>query len=536
MLIIYRYPIVKEMKQGSHARIESCLLWFFCCVGNYDKIGIGGVGMYSDFKFADNRPVYIQVKDYMKRLILKGALQANQKLPSTRELSVLMSVSRNTVLTAYSDLEEEGFIYALKGKGNYVASSSGEAKTPAGEEVGHLLDWSQRINDYARLAEQEDLMKHGIRAEKGSILFTSIAPDEKLFDLNNVKRAFLDRMSIEGEVLLNYGYAKGYKPLIDYLLRYMENKGVDLTGKDILITDGFTEGFDLVLTGLGKSSGHAICENPTHHTALKNMRLHQFAITGIQMEPDGMNLEQLERELSAQRFDLAYLVPSYHNPTGIVMSPEKRMEAIRLLGRSQVPIIEDGFNEELRYSGSHVAPLIASVGKSNNVIYIGSFSKILFPGLRVGWVLADKVLVSYLESVKRARSIHTSTLDQSLLYQYLHNGNFEKYLKRARAEYKRKYELALHCCNTYIPFARLSGDGGLHLFIEFEPSFQARELLEACAEKGVVFTPGDIFFVKGRGQGSHTMRLGFSRVTDEDIVKGIRIIGETAGAIRQARG
>ncbi|MEC0201671.1 PLP-dependent aminotransferase family protein [Paenibacillus lautus] len=480
--------------------------------------------MYLDFNLANDRPAYIQVKDYMKRLMTTGALQADQKLPSTRELSALFRVGRNTVLSAYSDLEDEGYIYAVKGQGHFVAPSiSGASLQPEGKR----LDWGPRLNEYARLAESHDLMKHGIRAEKGSISFTSIAPDEKLFDLQNVKRAFLDRMSLEGDVLLNYGYAKGYKPLIDYLLRYMENKGLNIEGKDMLITSGFTEGLSLVLSALNKGHGRILCENPTHHTAIKNFKMHGYAITGVEMEHDGISLTGLARELSERTYDMAYLVPSYHNPTGIVMSHQKRLEALRLLNEHEIPVIEDGFNEELRYSGSHIAPLVACAGGENNgVIYLGSFSKILFPGLRVGWVLADKTLIHYLESVKRARSIHTSTLDQSLLFQYLYNGNFEKYLKRAKAEYKRKYELAIRCCEEWIPMERLSGDGGLHLFVEFGPEFRTRDLLEACSAQGVVFTPGDIFYTDGGGQ--HTMRLGFSRVSDENIEKGIRIIGEAA--------
>lgn len=480
--------------------------------------------MYLDFKLANDRPAYIQVKDYMKRLMTTGALQADQKLPSTRELSALFRVGRNTVLSAYADLEDEGYIYAVKGQGHFVSPSiSGASAQPEGKR----LDWGPRLNEYARLAEANDLMKHGIRADKGSISFTSIAPDEKLFDLPNVKRAFLDRMSLEGDILLNYGYAKGYKPLIDYLLRYMENKGVNIQGKDMLITSGFTEGLSLVLSALNQGHGRILCENPTHHTAIKNFKMHGYAITGVEMEQDGISLTGLARELSERSYDMAYLVPSYHNPTGIVMSHQKRLEALRLLNEHEIPVIEDGFNEELRYSGSHIAPLVACAGVENNgVIYLGSFSKILFPGLRVGWVLADKTLIHYLESVKRARSIHTSTLDQSLLFQYLYNGNFEKYLKRAKAEYKRKYELAIRCCEEWIPMERLSGDGGLHLFVEFGPDFRTRELLEVCSAQGVVFTPGDIFYTDGGGH--HTMRLGFSRVSNENIEKGIRIIGETA--------
>ncbi|WP_427179539.1 PLP-dependent aminotransferase family protein [Paenibacillus sp. TC-CSREp1] len=482
--------------------------------------------MYSDLQLTEDRPVYIQVKDYLKRLMLKGGLQPNQKLPSTRELSTLMKVSRSTILLAYAELEDEGLIYALKGKGNYVSTLLETPKAEAHWE----LDWNAEVSEYAIRAEQYDLMKHGSGAERGDISFTSIAPDEKLFDLHNVKRAFLDRMSLEGEVLLNYGYAQGYRPLMKYLLHYMENKGVDLTGKDILITNGFTEGFDLVLGALRKKSGKALCENPTHHTAIKNLRLHQFQLTGINMEPDGLDLKQLEQELAGSAYDLAYLVPSYHNPTGIVTSPAKRTEIIRLMNEYQVPIIEDGFNEELRYSGSHVSPLIASMGSGNSLVYLGSFSKVLFPGLRVGWIIADAALIDYLESMKRARSIHTSTLDQSLLYQYLSNGNFEKYLKRARMEYKRKYELVVHCLKQFLPMCQISGAGGLHLFVQFPPEIQTRELLVACKAKGVTFTPGDTFYLEP-GQGLHTMRLGFSRVSDENIRKGIRTIGETAASM-----
>lgn len=478
--------------------------------------------MFAEFNLTDDRPACTQVKEYVKRLILIGILQANQKLPSTRELSSLLNVSRNTVVTAYADLEDEGLVYVEKGKGSFVAQILGEAVTAQSWQ----LNWKQTISDQAKIAEELDHMKHGIRSNKGEINFTSIAPDEKLFDLDNVKRAFLDRMSIEGEIILNYGYAQGYKPLMGYLLRYMENKGVNLEGKDILITNGFTEGLDIILSALIKKNGRVICENPTHHAAIKIFKMHGIDITGIEMEQDGISLKELERELSERPFDLTYLVPSYQNPTGIVMSPHKRMEVIKLLNKYQVPLIEDGFNEELRYSGSHIAPLIACSGNGNSVIYIGSFSKILFPGLRVGWVLADNDLIYYLESIKRARSIHTSTLDQSLLYQYLHNGNFEKYLKKAKSEYKRKCELAIRYCREFIPLKRLSGDGGLHLFIEFNYNFDTNVLLESCRLKGVIFTPGNIFFTNDKGH--HTMRLGFSRVADEDIIKGIQIIGDTA--------
>jgi len=474
--------------------------------------------MFNDFKLIDDHPVYIQLKDYLKEKIMKGHLLEHQKLPSTRELSKLLLVSRNTVLNAYADLEQEGIIYAIKGKGNFVGKVT-TLKAPSIE-----LKWKERLNKATLLADELDLMKQDIHWEKGMISFNSVAPEEKLFDVENFKRAFLTRMSLEGDIVLNYGYAKGYKPLIEYLLHYMEMKGVDISNKDILITNGFTEGLDILLSSLAKKSGRVICENPTHHAALKLFRLHGFDIHGIDMKDDGIDIEQVEKSLSEKEFDFAYLIPSYHNPTGIVTSSEKRAEIIKLFSQHQIPIVEDGFNEELRYSGSHLAPLMAFIGEGNNVIYISSFSKILFPGLRVGWILADKELIHCLESMKRARTIHTSTLDQAVLYQYLQDGYFEKYLKKAKFVYKKKYELARQACHQYIPFKRMTGDGGLHLFIELEEGMNARTLLEKCYQRGVVFYPGDVFY--SNGEGSNTFRLGFSRLTEEDIVRGIKIIGD----------
>ncbi|WP_342545347.1 PLP-dependent aminotransferase family protein [Lysinibacillus sp. FSL K6-4013] len=475
--------------------------------------------MFSDFKLMDERPIYVQLKDYVQDMIVKGHLLEHQKLPSTRELSKLLAVSRNTVLNAYAELELDGIIYAVKGKGHFIGKVT-TLKTSSIE-----IDWKQRLNETSLLADEIDLIRQDIHWKKGMISFTSIAPEEKLFDVENFKRAFLTRMSIEGDIVLNYGYAKGYKPLIDHLLSYMEMKGVDISNKDILITNGFTEGLDILLTSLAKKSGCVLCENPTHHAALKLFRLHGLDIHGIDMQDDGIDMEQVEKTLADKDFDFAYLIPSYHNPTGIVTSSEKRSAIFQLFSKYQIPIVEDGFNEELRYSSSHLAPLIAFSGTGNNIVYIGSFSKILFPGLRVGWILADKELIDSLESMKRARTIHTSTLDQAVLYQYLQDGYFEKYLKKARFVYKKKYELARQACMQYIPFSRITGDGGLHLFIELEEAVDARLLLEKCYDKGVVFYPGDVFYTNGRG--SNTFRLGFSRLADDDIVRGIQIIGDT---------
>ena len=472
--------------------------------------------MFYDLKLNDTKPVYLQIKDYIKSMILSGMLQKDIKLPSTRELSSILNVSRNTVIEAYKYLEDEGFVYTVRGRGFYVSN------VEINRQDEWNFNWSSEFNSYAKLSEELDIVKSEPVWKKGMISFKSIAPDNSYFDVEEVKKAFLNRMALEGDKLLNYGYAKGYKPLIEYLMKYMEGKGVAKEGKDILITNGFTEAFDILLSSLTNSGDKIICENPTHNTAIKIMKLHGLNIEGVELDDDGINLEKLKNKITKDT-KLAYLIPSYHNPTGIIMPPEKRIEVFNIFKEYNVPIIEDGFNEELRYSGSHVAPIAALCGKGNGVIYIGSFSKVLFPGLRIGWIMADKDLISVLESVKRSRNIHTSFIDQAILFEYLNGGNFEKYIKRVRKIYKEKYEWAVKCAKKYIPNKKILGEGGLHIFLELSDEIDARDVLSECMKKGVIFMPGDIFYTDGRGK--NTLRLGFSRNSIEEIEKGFKIIG-----------
>ena len=156
------------------------------------------------------------------------------------------------------------------------------------------INWKNKLNTVTALADELDLMKHGVRWEKGMIVFNSIAPDEKLFDVENFKRAFLTRMSIEGDIVLNYGYAKGYRPLMNYLLHYMEMKGVDISNKDILITNGFTEGLDIVLSSLSKNPVVSFVRIQLT-SALKLFRLHGLEVYGIDMHEDGIDTNEVEK-------------------------------------------------------------------------------------------------------------------------------------------------------------------------------------------------------------------------------------------------
>lgn len=441
----------------------------------------------------------------------------NGKLPATRELAKLLGVSRNSVITAYEDLEVDGIVYTEKGKGTFISE-----KKSIDRDIWEVA-WDERSNNYGKLAEELDIVKHEIPWEKNLISFKSISPDGDLFDMDEFKKSFLNRISIEGHKLLNYGYAKGYKPLIDYLLEYMRSKGVETDNKDIIITNGFTEGLEMILTAYTNPGDKIICENPTHNTSIKIMKVLGLDIVGVNMNEDGIDIGSLEDKLKTRDAKFGYLIPSYHNPTGIVLKGEKRHTVYNLFKKYNIPIIEDGFNEELLYNSTHISPMAALDKGGSGVVYIGSFSKILFPGIRVGWVLGDKKIIDTLESVKRCKNIHTSFLDQGILYEYLNSGAFEKHVKKVRKSYKERYEFALECINKYIKPNFIWGEGGLHIYIGIE-GVDSRELLEKCYKRNVIFTPGDIFTMDNTGK--NTLRLGLSRLTLGEIEEGIKIIGE----------
>ena len=504
--------------------------------------------IFSNLILNKDEPIYIQIERHIKQGIKNGELKKDSKLPSTREASKFLNISRNSVISAYEELESMGIIITKRGIGTFV-SIEGE-----NESYEYNVDFTQMINIYGDTLKKFDIIKNELPYKKGMISFKSISPESHLFNLDDFKRSLLDAWTFEEANLLNYGYAKGYKPLIDYFFDYMKEKRVNTKNKDILITNGFTEAFDIVLSSLTNKGDVILCEEPTHNTALKIMKAHGLQIVQVKMDKEGLDLNSLEEALSKHTPKFGYLIPSYNNPTGIVTKTERRKEIYKLFRKHSVPIIEDGFNEELLYSSSPIDPIASLCGKGNGVIYIGSLSKILFPGLRIGWIFGDEKLIDVLESVKRGKNIHSSFLDQSAFYYYLKSGAFSRYVKNVRKYYRDKYSLVLEMVEKYIPYEYITGEGGLHIFLKLNNNINARELLDLCYRENVLFMPGDIFYESTENsnsekiealsstqeneinfKGQDTFRIGFGRVSDEDIKKGIKIIGKNIKLLQKYR-
>ncbi|WP_296648449.1 aminotransferase-like domain-containing protein, partial [Romboutsia sp. 13368] len=276
--------------------------------------------LFSNLKINNNEPIYIQIKNHIVDMISKGLIPDKSKLPSTRELSSLIKVSRNSVILAYEELKSEGYIYSIPGKGTFANSKKDTSKS------NWYIDWNIIENNYSKTANSMDIIKNEISCTPDIISFKSISPDGELFNMDELKKSFLNRISLEGHKLLNYGYAQGYRPLIDYLFEYMNKKGVDTSNKDILITNGFTDGLDILLSSFTSPGDYVLCENPTHNTTIKIMKALNLNLIPVTIDKNGLDFNMLKKQLIQYKgkIKFAYITPSYHNPTGTVMSPESR--------------------------------------------------------------------------------------------------------------------------------------------------------------------------------------------------------------------
>ncbi len=470
--------------------------------------------------FTSRKPKYLSLRDELRRMILSGDIPSGSRLPASRELARMLKISRNTVEEAYRYLEEDGLAEIRPGRGVFAA----EGIEQAIDDNVPTMNWQGRVSpqiaDMVHYRDSVGRVNHGPR---DIISFTSLAPDHNLFAADAFRKCLNDIMVNEGSVLLNYGYVRGYEPLRQYLLKYLRDKGIDTEDHELLIVNGFRQGLELIVRTLVKAGDKVICESPTYNGALGVFLSAGAEIVGIDMDEEGIEADALEKAIKEDDPSLIYVVPTYQNPTGQNMSMTRRRQVLQLAQKYGVPLLEDGFNEELRFAGAAHAP-IKAMDAGNHVIYAGSYSKILFPGLRVGWVLAPKAIGRYLYHEKFSEDIHTGLLHQAGLYEFLSRGYFEKHLRYCRKIYKERMNAMSQSLRTHLGDVAhwKEGSGGFCIWLELDLSVDTRKLLEKALEYGVMYVPGDTFYADGRGK--NCIRLGFSRLTPDKIEQGIKAL------------
>jgi GntR family transcriptional regulator/MocR family aminotransferase len=469
-------------------------------------------------------PLYQQIEDHLRRGILSGSLAPHTRLPASRQLARDLGVNRITVENAYGELETEGLIYSKMGSGTYVL--------PPGPLFAFSRDrhgapwplWQQHL-ELEIAGDGSSKEETGAAQPPHLISFASGIGDSHLFPAEDFRKVLQTVMRRDGIAALDYGEPNGHGPLRETITHILASQGLQTQAGNVLITAGSQQALSLVSQLLLKPGDVIMVESPTYSGALDLFRALGFKVVGIPIDRHGMQVEALETLLQQHHPKLIYTIPTFHNPTGTCLSSQRRIQLIILADRYNIPILEDDFVGDLRYEGRS-QPALKALDPGGRVIYVSTFSKILMPGLRVGFLVAEGPIYQRLVNFKRVNDLATSTLIQRALEAYVTVGRYQSYLRRSCQIFRKRRDAMLSAVQRYLP-AWVTFDppqGGLFLWLQLAEHLPAEKLLPLAVQEGVDFAPGRGFFLEGMDGGSW-LRLNFVSQPPDKIEEGMKRLG-----------
>ena len=482
-------------------------------------------------------PLARQIQEQIERLIREAWLVPGVKLPATRELAQTLGVNRTTVALAYEELVASGRARAHVGQGTFVAASPAGGSRSVPAAPGRVpLDWSRLFSRSAHIggsgAERRAALPGGARP---LISFAEGTPDSGLFPTDAFRRVLNQVVRAEGAALLQYPPGgDGYLPLRAYLATYLLRFGVEARADDILVVNGSQQGFDLIARTFIDPGDVVAMEQPTYPRAIDVFRAAGAQLVPVPWDREGPSAEALGQVLERHRPKLFYCQPTAHNPTGITMTPAAARRVLDVAARHHVPIVEDGFDGSLYYGDRRPVPLRA-LDRDGLVLYIGTFSKVLFPGLRLGWLVAPPPVVERLRAAKQLADLGTSPLIQAAVHRFCERRLLDRHVARIGREYDRRRAALIEALGRHMTdgVSWTEPRGGFSLLLTLPAGCDAAALLPRALRRGVGFTPGARFFLDGSGE--CTARLSFSSVPVRRIDDGVRRLAETIADWRRTK-
>jgi len=457
-------------------------------------------------------PLYQQLHRYFSTLIESGSLKRGERLPATRELAGLLGLNRTTISAAYELLEADGLISGHVGRGSFVA---GVSVQPAGG-----LDWHALLND-----SHVHSMQASVAGEE-VISFAFSRPSEELFPIADFRTSCQEVMATHDLAsVLQLGSPGGYEPLRQYLLEAGRREGVVRTGDDLVITSGCQQALDLARRVLVRPGDRVLLEEPVY-PGLKNLFLEAGGeLTGIPTRADGLDVAQLERSLATNRVRLIVVTSNFQNPTGTTLSRRTRETILRHTRQAGAILIENDIYGQLRYIGDPL-PTLKEMDSTGDTILLRSFSKVSFPGLRIGWAIGPRSVIGHMMAAKHLSDLHSDQLSQAVLLRFAVSGRLEAHRGRMLKAGAERLKAVLAACERYLPAgARFTRpEGGMNLWVQLPEPLDAGELLARAQRKGVSYLPGKYFAVNRPEAGS--LRLSFAGLTPGMIEQGVGILGE----------
>lgn len=460
-----------------------------------------------------SQPLYIQLFEQLKELILQGILPEDYKLPTIRELGRDLEVNNSTVVNAYKLLEDHKLIYKKVGSGSYV------------------LPIEEKLNINNAVSNEDDRLEYDYNTEEGYIDFATASPDPRLFPMTDFKKAINDVIERDGGNAFMYHDSRGYLPLRSSIADYLSKKEIEVGPEDVYIISGAQQGIDIIAKALLTNGDYVFVESPTYMGAAAVFKSRGARIVEIPLQNDGPDMKELEKLLQIIKPKFMYTMPNFQNPTGCSYSERKKKHLLLLCKKYKLLVVEDDYSGDLSYKEKPATPLKA-YDKTDSVVYIKSFSKIFMPGLRVAFLIIPERIKKMIASAKYMTDISTSGFMQRVLDLYLNRNILDEHIKYMKKEYGLRYIEAVRAAKKYLRGALFNQPyGGLNLWIRLPEGIDSSKLYERCKKDMVLITPGTIF-LKGK-EGEQHIRISFSGVDVPDITKGIAIIGNAIEEIKK---
>jgi DNA-binding transcriptional MocR family regulator len=480
---------------------------------------------------ASDVPAYRQICDRIVALVDEGALRPGDRLPPTRALGATAGCHRSTVVRAYNELRALGYLESRIGSYSTVRrrqrppTALSDAAARADKT---LIDWDSLARPSVHALRTHPAMSTIKTALAGDVIdLDRLSADPALAPDDDLRRCIKSVLVKTAGAALDYADAAGWRPLRDVIAARMCNHGVAVSSDEILITAGAQQALDLVLRYLTSAGDRIVVEAPTYGMAHSLLKLHDVQPIEVPLLEDGMDLDRLRHVLKRghRRPKLVFTMPNFHNPTGITTDQEHRERLLALCEEHGIPLVEDGFEEEMKYFGQPVLP-VKSMDTHGVVLYVGTFSKVVFPGLRIGWIAAPRQAIIGLNDIKHASCIAGNTLAQAAAARFCTSGEFDAYLRRIHRVYRRRMQALLHGLKRHMPagvtWTRPSG--GYTAWVTLENiGVTESELLEAITRSRVKVGPGYRYFAN-RPATTH-FRLSIACVTEKQIEIGCQLLG-----------